>query len=138
MRTTLFQALRFGIVGLLSNGVGFCLYLLLTQAGLGHKLAMTLLFIVGTLQTFVFNKKWSFQYGQQQDRTVFLRYVATYALGYLVNLAALLLLVDHGGLPHAIVQGAMILAVALLMFLLQKFWVFPTRAPSFTHSESAL
>jgi putative flippase GtrA len=136
MKTTFFQALRYGIVGLLSNAVGYGLYLLLTSAGMGHKLAMTLLFIVGTLQTFVFNKKWSFKY-RQQDRTVLLRYFATYALGYLVNLAALLVLVDGARLPHAIVQATMIFVVALLMFVLQKFWVFPARANPSTCPESA-
>lgn len=138
MKTTFFQALRYGIVGVLSNAVGYGLYLLLTGAGMGHKTAMTLLFIVGTLQTFVFNKKWSFEYQHKEDRTVLLRYFATYGLGYVVNLVALLVLVDQGGLPHTIVQAAMILVVAALMFILQKFWVFPVHAKFSTHPESAL
>lgn len=137
MKTTFFQALRYGIVGLLSNAIGYCLYLLLTGAGMGHKSAMTLLFVVGTLQTFIFNKKWSFKY-QQEDRSVMLRYIATYSLGYLVNLAALVVLVDRAGFPHAVVQAAMIFIIALLVFVLQKFWVFPARANPTTYPESVL
>lgn len=137
MKIAFFQALRYGIVGLLSNAVGYCLYLLLTNAGMGHKLAMTLLYVVGTLQTFVFNKNWSFKY-KQNDRTALLRYLATYALGYVVNLIALVTLVDRAHLPHAIVQAAMIFVIALLVFVLQKFWVFPARANPSTCSESAL
>ena len=53
------QGLRFGIVGLVSNAVLYLLYLLLTTVGVGHKTAMTLLFAVGTLQTFVVNKRWT-------------------------------------------------------------------------------
>lgn len=136
MRKTLIQAMRFGIVGLASNGVGFLLYLLLTRLGAGPKLAMTVLFVIGTLQTFVFNKKWSFEY-RNKDRAVLGRYVATYALGYLVNLIALLILVDKAGLPHAIVQGAMILVIAALMFILQKFWVFATPVSLVHPSEPA-
>jgi len=137
MKTTFFQAVRYGIVGLVSNALGYCLYLFLTGYGIEHKLAMTLLFVLGTLQTFVFNKRWSFKY-RDPDRTALWRYLATYALGYVVNLAALMLLVDTAGFPHAIVQAAMIIVVALLMFTLQKFWVFPTRINSPTCPESAL
>ncbi len=135
MNATVIQAVRFGIVGIVSNAIGFCLYLLLTAAGLGPKLAMSLLFALGTLQTFVFNRKWSFQY-RQQDRTVFFRYLTTYGLGYLVNLGALIVLVDHARLPHAAVQGVMILAVAAMSFLLQKFWVFPSRTTTTNLPES--
>lgn len=137
MKKTLIQAARFAVVGLASNGIGFGLYLLLTWAGLGHKVAMSILFAVGTIQTFVFNKRWSFEYAGH-DRRVMLRYFASYCIGYLINLAALLVLVDHFGFSHRIVQGAMILAVAVLMFLLQKFWVFAAPANPVNSWESAL
>lgn len=136
MKQTLLQAVRFAIVGLASNGVGFVMYLALTWLGVGPKLAMSMLFVLGTLQTFVFNKRWSFQY-QSKDRGVLWRYLATYAIGYVINLAALLVLVDHVGLPHAIVQGGMILTVAALMFVLQKFWVFAPPSTPVHSSESA-
>jgi putative flippase GtrA len=137
MKKTILQAARFAIVGLASNGIGFCLYLLMTWAGLGPKLSMSILFAIGTLQTFVFNKRWSFQY-RGNDRMVMLRYLAAYGIGYVVNLAALVLLVDYWRLPHAPVQGALILTVAALMFLLQKFWVFAQPAVPIHPSEPAL
>lgn len=137
MKTTIFQAVRFAVVGLASNGVGYCLYLFLTWSGMGPKLAMSLLFCLGTLQTFVFNKRWSFKY-RGRDRMVMLRYLCAYGIGYLVNLAALLVLVDHLHYRHATVQGVMILGVAALMFLLQKFWVFAPVRSSITPSEPAI
>lgn len=137
MKTTIMQALRFGIVGLASNGIGYCLYLLMTWAGMGPKLAMSLLFCIGTLQTFVFNKRWSFKY-RGQDQMVMLRYLCAYGIGYLVNFAALLVLVDHLHYRHATVQGMMILVVAALMFLLQKFWVFAPSLCSNPPSKPAL
>ncbi len=85
---------------------------------------MTLLYAVGTLYTFLFNRRWTFRY-QGSVLESMPRYVATYALGYLFNLVALIVLVDWYALPHQLVQGALILMVAGLLFLLQKFWVFP-------------
>lgn len=123
MKTTLGQLFRYGIVGVLSNAVGYLLYIGITAAGMEHKLAMTLLYVVGVAQTFIFNKRWSFKH-RGTHWPALVRYGASYALGYLINLLALLVLVDQLGYPHQIVQGVMILSLAVLLFLLQKFWVF--------------
>ena len=135
MKTTLIQAMRFGLVGVASNALGFVWYLLLTWLGMGPKAAMSLLFLLGTLQTFIFNKRWSFQYSGT-DRLVLLRYLTAYGLGYMLNLVMLVVLVDHAHYPHAPVQAAMIIVVAAMMFLLQKFWVFAP--PSASRSEFKL
>jgi putative flippase GtrA len=60
-------------------------------------------------------------------RGAFVRYVISYAIGYLLNLSVLWLAVDYFGFPHQIVQGAMIFTLALMLFLLQKYWVFLER-----------
>ncbi len=121
--TTFNQLVRFGIVGLVSNVVLFIAYLAITSAGTEHKIAMTLLYAVGVVQTFILNKRWSFRH-QGENRTAFVRYCISYSFGYVINLAALYILVDTIGYPHQIVQGAMIIALAVILFALQKFWVF--------------
>ena len=129
MKTTLGQLFRYGIVGVLSNAVGYLLYLGITAAGMEHKLAMTLLYAVGVAQTFIFNKRWSFCHGGTHW-PAFVRYCMSYGLGYLVNLTALYLCVDRLGWPHEAVQGAMVFVVAALLFVLQKFWVFTSTVTS--------
>jgi putative flippase GtrA len=124
LKQALAQLVRYGFVGLASNLFGYLLYLGLTQLGLGPKLAMTLLYFVGVLQTFVFNKKWSFRFNGAATPAL-VRYATVYAVGYVVNLSVLMLLVDQMGLPHQWVQGAMIIVVAALLFLAQRYWVFP-------------
>ena len=114
---------RFAIVGIVSNALLFVLYLLVTQLGMGHKLAATLAYAVGVLQTFVFNRSWSFRDGGALGPTC-IRYVAAYGFGYLLNMLVLVLLVDRAGYPHLWVQGAMILVLAVMLFLMQKLWVF--------------
>ena len=116
--------MRFAVVGLASNAVLYLAYLGLTAAGVGPKVAMTLPYAVGLLQTFALNRRWTF--GHEGDRrAALLRHAAVYAAGYLLNLAALELLVTRMGLPHRIVQAAMILVVAAFTFGLQRSWVFP-------------
>jgi len=120
---TYLQFWRFSLTGLFSNGLLFALYLSFTGIGFGHKTAMTIMYIFGTVQTFVVNKKWSFQDNGAYSRT-FVRYLTVYALVYVLNLVMMVMLVDSAGLPHWIVQGAMILVCGMVIFLLLKSWVF--------------
>jgi putative flippase GtrA len=117
------EGVRFATVGLVSNAVLYLVYLGLTATGLGHKLSMTLVFVLGTVQTFVLNRIWTFHHGGRLPRSL-ARYLAAYGGCYVLNLAVLYFLVDRKGLPHAVVQGFAILGIAVVLFLLQKFWVF--------------
>lgn len=117
------QGLRFSIVGLISNLVLYLIYITLTGLGLGHKITMTLIYVIGVFQTFFFNKRWTFRH-DGAVRKPLIRYIAVYALGYLLNLLVLLVLVDRQGLPHQLVQGLMIITLAAMIFLLQRYWVF--------------
>jgi putative flippase GtrA len=123
MSRSFFQFIRYAAVGMASNGVGFVLYLLMTALGFGPKVSMSLLYTVGVLQSFIFNKKWTFNH--HGDQTVaFLRYFLIYGFGYFINLGALIIFVDRFGYPHHLVQGAMIPVIAVLLFVMQKIWVF--------------
>ena len=130
MRRSAGQFIRYATVGLISNAVGFFLYLVLTATGMEPKMAMTLLYGIGVAQTFIFNKRWSFRHGGLHG-PAFARYCIAYGLGYVINLVVLIVLVDRMGYPHEIVQGVMVLSLAVMLFLLQKFWVFrPSSASS--------
>lgn len=123
MKGTFGQLLRYGIVGLASNAVAYLLYLLITTLGVDHKAAMTLLYAVGIAQTFIFNKRWSFGHDGAHGAAL-VRYCVAYGVGYLINLAALFVLVDRLGYPHQVVQGVMVFVLAAFLFVLQKLWVF--------------
>lgn len=123
VKNTLKQLVRYGAVGVLSNAVGYLLYLAITSLGMEPKLAMTFLYAVGVAMTFFFNKRWSFRHGGSHG-PAFVRYCFSSALGYAINLLALYTLVDRFRYPHQIVQAIMICIVAIMMFALNKFWVF--------------
>ena len=117
------QLLRYVMVGVGSNVILYLAYLLLTGLGLGHKTAMTLSYGVGILQTFLINRSWTFGH-QGHIRSAFIRYIAIYLLGYLVNFSGLYIFVDLFGFAHQLIQGVMIIIVAVLLFVLQRLWVF--------------
>ena len=122
-RQTRNQFLRFAVVGVASNLSLYLAFLALTALGMDAKIAMTLLYMTGMIQTFFFNKRWSFRHGGLYG-AAFLRYCFAYGAGYAANLIALVVLVDHLGYRHEVVQGVAIIALAGCFFLLQKHWVF--------------
>ncbi|ART54943.1 hypothetical protein CBP36_11175 [Acidovorax carolinensis] len=128
------QALRFGVVGFFSNTVLYLLYLLFTVLGVGHKTAMTLLFAIGAVQTFFFNKLWTFE-----DRGIFgskfSKYFLAYFSAYIINLMALFVFSDHFGYQHQIVQGSMVFVVAIFLFILQRYWIFQESTSSGNQSS---
>jgi putative flippase GtrA len=120
------QFLHYAIVGLISNAILYGAYLLLTSHGIGHKTAMTIIYCVGVLQTFVLNRSWTFRHRGEVAGSM-ARYIATYFFGYVSTAVAMYLFVDLIGLPHQTVMLALIVIVACGIFLLQKFWVFPAK-----------
>lgn len=118
------QLFRYGLVGLLSNAVGYLIYLALTYLGGTPKLTMTLLYGIGATVGFFGNRSLTFEY-QGSLLGAGVRYVIAHCIGYLLNLSILIVFVDKLGFAHEWVQAIAILSVAALLFLAFKVFVFP-------------
>ena len=81
----------YAIVGFCSNAALYFIYLVATSFGIGYKTAMILLYTIGILLTFLFNRCWTFDH-QGLGTKAFIRYISVYGLGYVFNLATLFLL----------------------------------------------
>ena len=123
------QFLRYGLIGLTANAIGYGLYLSMTHFGVGYKISMSLLYFMGLLQTFVFNKRWTFRHHGDIART-FWKYFLLYAGGYALNLCAMIVLVDQMALMHQWVMLGLMLLMPLVFFGGQKYWVFRTETKS--------
>ncbi len=120
---TSLQFLRYAAIGIASNLALYLFYLALAGGIFEPKSAMTITYACGVLVTFLFNRRWTFNHQGPEGHSL-LRYVIAYASGYVVNVLALLIFVDYFKFRHEIVQGCMIILLAILLFLLQKYWVF--------------
>lgn len=128
-RASIGQLFRYGLVGLGSNALLYVAYLFLAGLGMDPKVAMTITYCAGVLLTFAFNRTWSFRH-QGRMQGAFVRYLLSYAFGYLLNLAVLWVAVGLLGWHHQLVQGVMILTLAVFLFILQKYWVFSNSRPT--------
>lgn len=119
------QFVRYAVVGLASNLLLYLLYLVLTWFGMGPKLAMTLGYCVGTLQTFYVNRAWTF--GGSGGRWALARYATVTSLAYTIQWLLMWLFVDRLGYPHQLVQLVLIFVIAVFMFLGFRTFVFGNR-----------
>ncbi len=123
MRSWRVQSFRYVLVGTVSNLALYSVYLGLTALGVAPKLAMSFLFFVGVIQSFWLNRRWTFEHAGSA-REALPRYATAYGGSYCLNMALLAIFVDSFGWPHQFVQGCAIAINALLLFCLQRHWVF--------------
>jgi putative flippase GtrA len=122
------QLLSYAMVGVLSNLAGYALYLLLTHLGCTPKLTMTMLYATGAAIGFFANRRFTFRHDGHLGAAG-VRFMLAHALGYLLNLALLLIFVDVLGFAHQIVQAIAIVVVALFLFVLFRLFVFVQHSP---------
>lgn len=123
------QLVRYGLVGIASNSVGYLVYLLITYWGVEPKVFITFMYPLGAAIGFFGNRQWAFAHKGALLKSGF-RYFVAHFFGYLINLFILLAFVDGLGYPHQWVQAVAIFVVSGFLFVVFKYFVFP-RAENF-------
>ena len=117
------KIIRFAMVGIASNAIGYGFYLLFTWLGVPYLIATTVLYIIGTIMGYFGNKKFTFGDTQKIHKTIF-GYVLAYLGGYIILYVMLYLFVERMHVFHAYVQLAAICIVAVYLFFVMRFVVF--------------
>ncbi|WP_051258664.1 GtrA family protein [Chitinibacter tainanensis] len=126
-KKTLRQFFIYALIGVLTNVLGYAIYLILTYFWGAPKLTMTALYFAGASIGFIANRRFTFRHDGRIGVTG-IRYLLAQVAGYLLNLVLLLLFVDWFDFPHQIVQAIAIVVVAIFLFFVLRVFVF---APSF-------
>lgn len=120
----LIQLIRYGLVGVVSNGLLLGIYFILTElAGLVPELAATMTFCLGVIWTYVFNRNWAFR-SESAHRNAIPKYILSYVLAYFTTIGTLSFGHRLIGLPHLVSQILAILVSAVTLFALLRLWVF--------------
>lgn len=123
------QLIRYGIVGVAQNSVGYGIYLLFTWLGADPKLVVGISYPLAMLVSFLGNKKYTFDH-KGGTAGAGGRFLLAHACSYAINLGMLAICVDRLGYPHQLVQLAAIFVCAAFLFLALKFYVFAGRPAS--------
>lgn len=120
------QVVRYGVVGVLNNLLGYLIYLVVTWVWLDPKVAVTLMYPIGAVTAYFGHAKYAFAYSGQTSHGI-ARYVIAHLIGYGANIGLLYVFSDRLLFPHQLVQAVAIVGVAGILFLLFRYFVFPNR-----------
>jgi putative flippase GtrA len=128
----LWQFIRYVVVGLANNMLGFGVFLLVTSLGVDPKSTMTLFYLLGAVLGYFGNKKLTFSHTGNVYSSM-LRYTIAHIIGYTLNFMLLTVFYEWYGYPYQYVQAVAIFVVAAVLFVLFKYFVFPTARDSEPH-----
>ena len=124
-KDTVFQFIRYAITGLALNLFGYLLYIVVTWFGMEPMFAVTIFYPVGVLYSYFAHKRFSFQHsGGSRNYQLLVRYIAVYAIGYIINIGLLSFFHNRLGYPHHWVQASAIFIVGVFLFVALKLFVF--------------
>lgn len=126
LTATLGQIVRYGVVGVLNNLLGYLIYLLVTRLWLDPKMAVTLRYPIGAVTAYLGHARYSFAYIGCISHGI-ARYTIVHMIGYGANISMLYLFWYRLEYPHQMVQAVAIVAVAGILYILFRYFVFPQR-----------
>lgn len=118
------EAVLFGLVGIANTAVGYGTILVLMAANIGPVVANIGGYALGLCCSYILNSRVTFANRRAGGGRV-LRFLAVFAICWLLNLAVLTLTLTH--LPAALAQLAAMVAYTALFFFLSRAFVFGKR-----------
>lgn len=121
----LWQFIRYVVVGVANNLLGYGIFLLVTSLGVDPKSTMSLFYVLAAVLGFFGNKKLTFTHTGNLYSSIF-RYTIAHTIGFTLNFMLLTVFYEWYGYPYQYVQAVAIFVVAAILFVLFKYFVFPT------------
>jgi putative flippase GtrA len=123
------QFIKFGIVGVSNTLLTFVVYTLLLKVfGVWYLAASAIGFVVGAVNGFLLNRRWTFS-EHVGDALTPVRWGIVQGCGLALNEGLLYLWVAGVGLDKLVSQALSIVVVTTSTFLVNRAWTFRIRAP---------
>ena len=127
-KETLFQFIKFGLVGLSNTLLSYVVYCVLVKLNTHYQIANIVGFIVGVLNSYYWNNRYVFKTNNGEKRnhikTLFKTFVAYGITGLLLQGFLLWLFVEKFDIDSLIAQLLGLCITVPLNFVLNKFWSF--------------
>jgi len=121
------QFVKFGVVGVSNTLLTFAVYTLLLKGfGVWYLAASAVGFVVGAINGFLWNRRWTFR-GHVGDALTPVRWGVVQGCGLGLNLGLLYLLVHDADLDKLLAQACATVVVTVLTFIANRAWTFRVR-----------
>lgn len=132
----LVQFVKFGIVGVLNTLLTFAVYTLLLKVfGVWYLAASAIGFIVGTINSFLINRRWTFR-EHVGDALTPVRWAVVQCCGLGVNEGLLYVFVHQARIDKLVAQALATVVVTVSTFFANRAWTF--RSPAVAVADSDL
>jgi len=123
------QFVKFGIVGVSNTLITFAVYTLLLKGfGVWYLAASAIGFVVGAVNGFLWNRRWTFR-GHVGDALTPVRWGIVQGCGLGLNLGLLYLLVHGASVDKLLAQAFATVVVTVLTFIANRAWTFRAGPP---------
>ncbi len=123
------QFVKFGIVGVSNTALAFGIYTLLLKGfGVWYLAASAIGFVVGAVNGFLLNRRWTFA-GHVGDSLTPVRWGVVQGCGLALNEGLLFLFVDGAGVEKLLGQAFATAIVTVITFLVNRAWTFRMHPP---------
>jgi putative flippase GtrA len=123
------QFVKFGIVGVSNTLLFFAIYTALVKGfGVWYVAASAIGYIVGAVNGFLLNRRWTFR-EHIGDSLTPVRWTVVQGCGLLANLGLVYLFVDGAGLDELLGQACATAIVTVITFLANRAWTFKMHPP---------
>jgi putative flippase GtrA len=117
------QFVKFLLVGVMTTAINFAVFALLLANGVHYLPAATIAFVIATVNSYTFNRRWTFRAGAHRMSWL-AKFTAVQLVGLSINLLVLAGLVEWFGLPELLAQLLANCCVVMTNFVGNKFWTF--------------
>lgn len=117
---------RFSLVGVANTLIDFLVFTLLNSLGVNYALSQAIGYGSGVLNSYIFNKRWTFQDKNTGKENVYelVKFVIINLVTLIITTIAIRFLVDNLGLNKYIAKVLVTLLAQVTNFLSYKLWVF--------------
>ncbi len=121
---TFLQLNRFILVGVLNTVITITIFLFLTNfVKLDYRLSNSIGYIIGVINSFIWNKKWTFK-TKNSLKSEFLKFIVVFIISYFINFLIVIYFKEHLRFNKNISQMIGIIFYTLSFFIGSKIFVF--------------
>lgn len=116
--------IKFGMVGVINTLVNWIIFFILNGLGMYYILANIIAYILGTVNSYLWNTLWVFKYKDKASTETTIKFIILNLIGLGLNTGILYVLVDLCNLNKFIGLVTTTAIVMIINYIVNKLWVF--------------